>query len=77
VALALAIILNTVLLRAFTGAAVEKAALPFTNLNFYIANKYYSLDTGDKGSLLIQGIFLLSAISMWVAAYYRLKEKRV
>jgi hypothetical protein len=77
VALALAMIFNTLLLRAITGAAVEKAALPYTNLNFYIAHKYYSIDTGDNGSLLVQGVFLLSAISMWVAAYYRLKEKRV
>jgi hypothetical protein len=76
-ALTVAIILNTELLRTLTGAAVEKAEIPFTYLNFHKGQKFYQIDIADKETFLVQGVLLASAFSMWIAAYFRLKEKQV
>jgi hypothetical protein len=56
---------------------VEKMAIPFGFLNFYVGDKYYSIGTGNEESALILVLLMVVAASTWVAAYYRLKEKQV
>jgi hypothetical protein len=77
IALAVVVLGNSLFLKILTGVAVEKMAIPFGFLNFYIGDKYYSIGTGNKASTLILVLLMVVAASTWVAAYYRLKEKQV
>lgn len=77
VALALTFVLNTLFLKILTGVEVIKLAVPFGYLNFAAGGQEYSIAVTERASLLILGLMLVVAVGIWVAAYYRLKEKRV
>jgi hypothetical protein len=77
ISLAVVVLCNSLFLKVITGVDVEKMAIPFGFLNFYIGNKYYSIGTGNEVSVLILVLLMAVAASTWVAAYYRLKEKQV
>jgi hypothetical protein len=70
-------VLNTLFLKSITGLNVAKLALPYAYLNFDVRNKYYSL--APKGLVSENVIFILMVIAVliWIAAYFRLKEKQV
>ena len=75
---ALLLIFNTLILKTITGLKLVKLAFPFGFLNFDIGGRFYSIDTipGATNILILVVIFLASAM-IWVAAYFRLKEKQV
>jgi hypothetical protein len=70
-------IFNTVFLKAIIGLNAIKAAIPFGFLNFNIGDKYYSIVTKTIPPQAILTVLSISAALMWVAAYFRLKEKQV
>lgn len=70
-------IVNTTFLRAITGLYVDKFAMPFGFLNFNIGDKYYTVAVNGVPSSSVVLILSASAVLIWLAAYFRLKEKRV
>jgi len=70
-------IVNTLFLKLLTGLSIIKLAIPFGFLNFNVGQKYYSISTEGPGSQFVLIILAAVAILIWVAAYYRLKEKQV
>ena len=71
------LIFNTLFLKIITGVNVVKLELPFGFLNFTTGNKSYSLAVfGAYATMILTAIFV-SAAMIWVAAYFRLKEKQV
>ncbi|WP_144913466.1 hypothetical protein [Mucilaginibacter frigoritolerans] len=70
-------LLNTLFLKGITGLNVTKLAMPYGYLNFYVENKFYSIAAKGPASLSQIIILILVAILIWIAAYYRLKEKQV
>ena len=74
---AFTMIANTLFLKAITGLNVIKAAMPYGYLNFDTGGKYYSI--AEEGPISLGVIITLSVIAVliWVAAYFRLKEKQV
>lgn len=74
---AVIMILNTLFLKAITGLNVIKLAIPYGFLNFDVGNKYYSVSAKGPTSLSTIVILLLIVILIWIAAYFRLKEKQV
>lgn len=74
---ALIMIANTLFLKAITGLNVIKIAMPYGYLNFDAGGKYYSI--AEEGPISLGVIITLSVIALliWVAAYFRLKEKQV
>ena len=71
------IIFNTLFLKVITGLQVIKAAMPFGFLNFNISDRYYSLGPMGIPPSVILIELSVSAVLIWVAAYFRLKEKQV
>lgn len=70
-------IFNTIFLRAITGVNVMKLAVPYAYLNFDIGPKFYSVAAKmPSGPNIILTLYLV-AILIWIAAYFRLKEKQV
>ncbi|HEV2355273.1 MAG TPA: hypothetical protein VGR89_13580 [Puia sp.] len=76
-ALALTFVLNTVFLKILTGVQVIKLAIPFGYLNFATGGRAYSVAVTQRTSLLILALMLVVAVGIWLAAYHRLKEKRI
>lgn len=74
---ALIMIANTLFLKAITGLNVIKIAMPYGYLNFDIGTKYYSIAAVGPISLGVITTLLVIALLIWVAAYFRLKEKQV
>lgn len=74
---ALVMICNTLLLKALTGINVVKLAMPYGYLNFQQGTKFYSLATKTPGPVGIMAVVYIVALLIWVAAYFRLKEKQV
>lgn len=74
---AVLVIANTVFIKLITGLNIIKLAMPFGYLNFSSNNKDYSMAIGGSDSLLVLIVFALVALLIWIAAYYRLKEKQV
>jgi hypothetical protein len=70
-------IFNTLFLKVITGLTVIKLAMPYGYLNFDVDSKYYSIATVGPASLSIIIILILVAVLIWIAAYFRLKEKQV
>ncbi|MDO3626712.1 hypothetical protein [Mucilaginibacter sp. BT774] len=70
-------IFNTVFLKAIIGLDVIKAAMPFGFLNFNVGDKYYSIVTKAIPPQAILTVLCISAVLIWVAAYFRLREKQV
>ncbi|HVS90868.1 MAG TPA: hypothetical protein VHE59_02475 [Mucilaginibacter sp.] len=74
---ALLMVVNTLFVKLITGLNVVKFAVPFGFLNFYIGDKYYSVVVKGASSLSALLVISVSAVLIWVAAYFRLKEKQV
>lgn len=70
-------IVNTLFLKLLTGLSILKLAVPFGFLNFNVGPKYYSIGTEGPGSQFVLIVLAATTILIWVAAYYRLKEKQV
>ncbi|MBS1528581.1 MAG: hypothetical protein JST19_23245, partial [Bacteroidetes bacterium] len=70
-------LVNTFFVKIITGLHLVKFAIPFGFLNFYAGDKYYSLVVKGAPSLAAVVVISLSAVLIWVAAYFRLKEKQV
>ncbi|HXD78785.1 MAG TPA: hypothetical protein VN616_13300 [Puia sp.] len=77
IALVLVVFCNTLFLKGLTGVDVEKIEIPFGFFNFYTGDRMYSVGTSETASLLVIVLLLVVAITIWVAAYFRLKEKQV
>jgi hypothetical protein len=73
----LVVLLNTLFLRAITGLNLVKFAMPYGYLNFDVGNVYYSVSDKGKTSVALMIVLLLVAVLIWMAAYFRLKEKQV
>lgn len=69
-------IANTLFLKAITGLNVIKIAMPYGYLNFDTGSKYYSIAEEGPISLGVVTTLLVIALLVWVAAYFRLKEKQ-
>lgn len=74
---ALLLLFNTLVLKIITGLDVIKLAMPFGFLNFNIGDKFYSISTGGGTDWMILTLLLVASALIWVAAYFRLKEKQV
>jgi hypothetical protein len=74
---AVIMIANTSFLRFVTGLSVDKFAMPFGFLNFNVGGKYYAVAVMGLPSLSVILVLCVSTILVWVAAYFRLKEKQV
>ncbi len=72
----ISIILNTLFLKFLTGEDV-RPAIPFGYLNFDSNNQYYSISKTGTIPETILIVLMLAAVLIWIAAYYRLKEKQV
>jgi hypothetical protein len=70
-------ICNTLFLKAITGLDVIKLAMPYGYLNFDAGKKYYSIAAAGPASLGVLITLILVAVLIWVAAYFKLKEKQV
>jgi hypothetical protein len=75
--LGVGLVLNTLFLKAITGFAIVKLALPFGFMNFYSNGQDYQMGISGRGPLVDVGTIFLAAIVLWVAAYFKLKEKQV
>jgi hypothetical protein len=72
------LIINTIFLKVITGLEIIKLAMPFGFLNFDIGPKYYSISSvNGPDSFMVLIVVMLIAVLIWVAAYFRLKEKQV
>src|ERR1700744_1604068 len=71
------LLINTLILKAITGLTIVKLAMPFGYLTFFADGRFYSVSvqTGGTDEMILVAIFLSSAL-IWVAAYFRLKEKQ-
>jgi hypothetical protein len=74
---AVILILNTVFLKALTGIEIMKPAAPFANLNFVKGHRFYSLAAAGGPAGIKWATMALMAILIWIAAYFRVKEKQV
>jgi hypothetical protein len=70
-------LLNTLFLKAITGVNIIKLELPYAYLNFDVGTKYYSLAAKTPTGFNVITALYLVAILIWIAAYFRLKEKQV
>lgn len=70
-------IVNTLFLKLLTRLSIIKLAIPFGFLNFNVGPKYYSISTEGPSSQFVLIILAATTLLIWVAAYYRLKEKQV
>lgn len=78
IAMGVAIFLNTLLLEIVTGLGAVKLALPFGHLNFYMHDRFYSITLNDSGTVMpVLYVLMLVTLVIWMAAYFRLKEKQV
>ena len=73
---AVTMLLNTFFFEAITGKEV-RAAQPFGFLNFDSDGKFYSIAATGPATAWIPVLLVTGSILIWVAAYYRLKEKQV
>jgi hypothetical protein len=71
------ILCNTLLLKIMTGLRVIKLAIPFGNLDFYVANRNYSILPVDPELTYVPVLMALSTLLIWIAAYFRLRETQV
>lgn len=71
------IIFNTLFLKAITGITVMKLAAPYAYLNFDVGAKYYSLAAKAPTAISVIVSIYVVALLIWIAAYFRLKEKQV
>jgi hypothetical protein len=74
---ALVMICNTLFLKAITRINVVKLAMPYGYLNFEVGTKFYSLAAKAPDPLSMVVTVYIVALLIWIAAYFRLKEKQV
>ena len=77
VALLLTLLFNTIFLKVLSGVQVIKLAIPFGYLNFASKGQEFQIALEERTSTLILVLIQTVAVAIWVAAYFRLKEKRV
>jgi hypothetical protein len=78
VSVGVAIVLNSVFLRLITGLRTIKLAIPFGFLDFDVNDRSYSITAADTDmTTMIMIVLALLTVLLWVAAYFRLKEKQV
>jgi hypothetical protein len=53
------------------------SAVPFAQVNFYEGHSYFSIATSNTPDSFFIGLGLILAVTLWVAAYFRLTEKQV
>ena len=73
---AVIMLLNTFFFEALIGESI-RAALPYGYLNFDSQNHFYSIAATGPSTAWIPLAMIASAVLIWVAAYFRLKEKQV
>jgi hypothetical protein len=74
---AVLMIINTVFLKAITGLDIVKVSMPFGFLNFMEGGKFYSISTHGDSNIIVLAIMTAFSAIIWLAAYFRLKEKQV
>jgi hypothetical protein len=77
ISLCILILMNKILLGIMVGRNVE-AAPPFNNLRFSEKGQFYDISPSPgQHSINIDYLLTVLAVILWVAAYFRLKEKQV
>jgi hypothetical protein len=71
------VVSNSLFLRVLVGVPVEKMQIPFGNFNFWVGERQYSIGTASTTSSLTVVLLLTVAVLIWVAAYFRLREKQI
>lgn len=74
---AVIMIFNTLFLKAVTGIEIVRPAKPFGYLIFLKGHQFYSITLAGGTTEIILGIMMLIAVLIWIAAYFRVKEKQV
>ncbi|HET6253578.1 MAG TPA: hypothetical protein VFE32_05870 [Puia sp.] len=77
ISLAIVIMANTVFLKIITGLKVVRLAVPFGFLDFFVNNSNYSISVMGPFVWTVLDILWLVTVLLWVAAFFRLKEKQV
>lgn len=77
IVLVVTVVSNSIFLKAITGLPIVKMAIPFGFAHFFINEKDYSVGVMGRGPLIDMGTLMLAAVLLWVAAYFKLKEKQV
>jgi hypothetical protein len=70
-------VINTLILEVLTGLTNVKLAVPFGWLNFIKDKHTYWVSAGGMDSDAVMVVLVIAAVMLWVAAYFRLKEKQV
>jgi hypothetical protein len=52
-------------------------AVPFTNISFAKNDNFYDINLVGKYDWLMTWLIIAVSVLLWVAAYFRLKEKQV
>jgi hypothetical protein len=77
IVLVVTLVFNTLFLKAITGLSIVKMAIPFGFADFAVNDREYSAVVIGRGPFIDMGTLLVAAVLLWVAAYYKLKEKQV
>lgn len=72
---AVLVLANTFFMEGLLGREV-RAVVPFSDLAFMDGSKFYSINITDKYSAVVMWLIMAAAVLLWVAAYFRLKEKQ-
>jgi len=70
------ILVNTFFLQGLFGRTIHPA-VPFTNVSFSQGDKYFDINITQQYSGVILWLIIVVSVFLWVAAYFRLKEKQV
>jgi len=73
---AVVMLLNTFFFEVLIGESIN-AAIPFGYLNFNSQNHFYSIAATAPATAWIPLAMVIASVLIWVAAYFRLKEKQV
>ena len=76
IAIGLIILLNTLWLKGLTGKDVAPA-MPFSSTLLHEGKSIYVLSPIDEGMFWVMWVIITITIFFWIAAYFRLREKRV
>ncbi|HZY35456.1 MAG TPA: hypothetical protein VFE53_02340 [Mucilaginibacter sp.] len=76
ISLAVLVVANTIFLQSLLGQSI-RPAMPFTNVSFNQNNNFYDINLVSNYDWLVCWLIIAASILLWVAAYFRLKEKQV
>jgi len=76
ISLAVLVVANTLFLQGLLGQSMHPA-VPFTNVSFNKNNNFYDINLTSNYAWLVFWLIIAVSILLWVAAYFRLKEKQV